>query len=454
MFQRKIVYLPFKKTRREYYLIKLDAVVGFNITSTTNWIDVEKDSVTTRISIPTGEYETPEAVLLQINRAIFKALEINVSGSIDALTRQVTFTYNNPSILIFKFSLTPTESLRLAIGFNDPALSFTFTQDSGNKFILIAPKSVFGVAGPLFQPEYTGPPIPEGEEQPDNLPELFPFRGGKITQAIVREIRRYTYDFLSASFTNPPGEDETSPGGVVVNTPYVVKEGNTQINFDPQNPLPATAITFALNQEISIIKERPVRATVTPPDFDDNPSFSGDIENIRKRQKDYFQRGPTGVSQFEKYNASGHLFFSVYGSRIRALEEVRYILYKPEKPRDVLVGTYTKYFDNGRVWKIETHINPTYSENPNATIQDSLLQGPYLEYYQNGRPRIEASFSNNFLNGPYREYYEDGLIRCQGTLVNGKLQGEYTQWDEEGNRKFRAFYVDGTLNNSYVLDYT
>jgi hypothetical protein len=458
MYIRKPVYLPFKKNRTDYYIIKIDAVVGFSISTENNWLDVEKNEVTTRVVIPVGEYTAPELILRALKRAINGSAAINtdISFSIDSLTRQLVATYSGTENISFKFSPVETGSLRLALGFPGTVTTYSFEALSANNYKLISPGSIPTSNGSLFQSPYDGPPISDEGDPPDNLPELFPFRSGNITQGIVREIRKYTFNFFTATFLSPPNNDETNPGGELVSGSYVVKEGSTQINFDKNNPQPATIISFIPNQDFTIEKERPVKANITAPDYARDPSWSGNISAIKRRQSEHFQKAPgsSGRPLFVKYNAYGQIFFTVYGSRIRALDEVRSIIYKPEKPKDVLMGTYTKYFDSGRVWKIENYTNPTYSEDPEAAVLDSVLQGPFVEFYKNGNIRAEATFINNFLNGAYREYYQNGFISCQGTLLNGKLEGEYTQWDEEGNRKFKAFYVNGTLDNSYVLDYS
>jgi len=251
--------------------------------------------------------------------------------------------------------------------------------------------------------------------------------GGAVYTGVVREIRRYIFDFAAADF---------EPSFVTLNS-YQIREGQSQLN--PANA--ATLFTFTVNQPFTVTKERTIRTGL--------PLSEDPIE----RQQQYFVRTPTGGPQLETYNATGTVDVDVFGSWERALDEARLKIYKKvpvpsisPTAVDVLIGTYRKYHSNGYIWKIERYTNPLVKG-------DSLLNGEYLEYYSNGNIRIEANFINNKLNGPYREYYADGLIRCQGIHVNGKLEGEYTQWGPEGLRQFKAYFVNGTLDNSYVLDY-
>lgn len=429
-------------------------MVGFNITSSNNWVDVEKNSVTTRVTIPEGEYDTPEKVLLELRKAIKNApsLRVEIRFVIESPSRILTCTYRNSSALTFKFNSNMSESIRQAIGFTSGSDIWTFSQVNGNNYRLSSPRSIPGISGSLFQPRYSGPPVPEDDIQPDNLPELFLNRSGEITQGVVREIKKYTYNFLTNDWVSPPGGEGEPPGGSDL-FEFMITEGSTQIEYDTDTPLPAIIKLFPLNLDFIIELERAVVLETTV-NYDDDPSWTGDIDLIRERQKDHFERLTSQGQKFEKYDGYGQVFLPVYGSRIRALDEVRHIIYRNDTPRDVHLGKYIRYFQTGRVSKIENYVNPTYSLVPKAVIVDSALQGPFLEFYENGRPQIEAQFINNFLNGPYREYYDNGLIRCQGIVLNGKLEGEYTEWDDMGNRKFKAFYLAGTLDNSYALDYS
>lgn len=162
--------------------------------------------------------------------------------------------------------------------------------------------------------------------------------------------------------------------------------------------------------------------------------------------------------RFERYDASGEIPVTVYGSWTRALDEAKQIILKQSKSvklpsgemtveyLDYLIGTYRKYHSNGFLWRIENYKN----ENKGSK---SLLDGPYLEFYLDGRKRIIGGFEDDLIHGPYREFYENGIPRCTCTLRRGKLNGEYIQWDAEGNRLFKSYYIGGRLNNSYVLDY-
>lgn len=272
---------------------------------------------------------------------------------------------------------------------------------------------VKNLQGPITNPEFT--------ERQENC-------GGAVYTGVVREIRRYIFDFLAADF---------EPSFTTLSS-YQIREGQSQLN----SANPSTLFNFVVNQPFTITKERPVRSGLP---LSEDPT---------ERQQQYFLRTPTGGPLIEVYNATGSVDVDVYGSWERALDEARLKIYKKvpvpsvsSSAVDVLIGTYRKYHSNGYFWKIERYTNPLVKG-------DSFLNGEFLEYYPlNGNIRVEANFKDNNLDGPYREYYADGLIRCQGILVNGKLEGEYTQWGPEGLRQFKAYFVNGTLNDSYVLDY-
>jgi len=162
--------------------------------------------------------------------------------------------------------------------------------------------------------------------------------------------------------------------------------------------------------------------------------------------------------EFERYDATGDIPIAIYGSWERALDEAKQNILKEHETvelpngelaveyKDFMIGTYRKYHLNGYLWRIETYKNETRA-------MKSLLDGPYFEWYEDGRRRIIGGFQDNLLHGAYRQFYRNTLPACQGTLRRGKLNGVYVQWDDEGNRLFKAYYIGGTLNNSYVLDY-
>jgi predicted DNA-binding protein (UPF0251 family) len=206
-----------------------------------------------------------------------------------------------------------------------------------------------------------------------------------------------------------------------------------------------------------------------------------DDAETRKRQKLYFQRNaprevdPTDqfaedaapipnststgeTAELERYVATGDVPVEIYGSYERALDEAKRIILKEFETvvlpngdtsveyKDYYIGTYRKYHSNGFLQRIENYKNENKASK-------SLLDGPYLEFFDDGRRQIIGGFQDDLLHGPYKEFYQNTLPKCQGTLRRGKLNGVYVQWDDEGNRLLKSYFIGGTLNNSYVLDY-
>jgi hypothetical protein len=206
-----------------------------------------------------------------------------------------------------------------------------------------------------------------------------------------------------------------------------------------------------------------------------------DDAETRKRQKLYFQRNAprevdlsinteltvepianstsTGeTAELERYVATGDVPIKIYGSWERALDEAKLLILKEFETvilpngdtsveyKDYYIGTYRKYHLNGFLQRIKNYKNETKASK-------SLLDGPYLEFFDDGRRQIIGGFQDDLLHGSYKEFYKNTLPKCQGTLRRGKLNGVYVQWDDEGNRLFKSYFIGGTLNNSYVLDY-
>jgi hypothetical protein len=193
------------------------------------------------------------------------------------------------------------------------------------------------------------------------------------------------------------------------------------------------------------VDQRPLSSENEFDEVVDQPSLSGALST---RQ----------APEFERYNATGDIPLGVFGSWERALDEERQIIFKEFETRDLpeggtiieyndyLIGTYRKYHPNGFLERISNYKNETKA-------MKSLLDGPYLEYFNDGRRRIIGGFQDDLLHGSYKEFYQNTFPKCQGTLRRGKLNGLYVQWDEEGNRLFKTYFIGGTLNNSYALDY-
>jgi antitoxin component YwqK of YwqJK toxin-antitoxin module len=81
-------------------------------------------------------------------------------------------------------------------------------------------------------------------------------------------------------------------------------------------------------------------------------------------------------------------------------------------------GTYIIKNLDGRTLILHSYIN-------------GIMEGPYVEYYQNGQIKSVCKCRNNRIEGEYCEWYEDGSILEESTYKNGLKHGECIKWVRE-----------------------
>jgi antitoxin component YwqK of YwqJK toxin-antitoxin module len=107
-----------------------------------NWVDLIDEGVTTRVTIPDGEYTVPdifEAVKTQLNQVSVKQFDY----SFDSLSLRATWTHALSGEVSFRFSPQINESLSTVLGFDVSVQEFTFAFDEGS---LSGPLSVINVS--------------------------------------------------------------------------------------------------------------------------------------------------------------------------------------------------------------------------------------------------------------------------------------------------------------------
>jgi len=74
-----------------------------------------------------------------------------------------------------------------------------------------------------------------------------------------------------------------------------------------------------------------------------------------------------------------------------------------------------------------------------------IMEGPYVEYYNNGQIRLVCKCKNNRIDGEYSEWYEDGTILEESHYKNGRKHGDCTNWVREGYMRIASVtkYEDG-----------
>lgn len=93
-------------------------------------------------------------------------------------------------------------------------------------------------------------------------------------------------------------------------------------------------------------------------------------------------------------------------------------------------------------------------------VNDSIKEGLFKGYYQNGKLKYEANYHNNKPNGLTTQYFESGKKRSIATYKNGKRSGSgegyyengKIKWYQLSNRKGKArfeidFLEDGKIKS-------
>ena len=71
--------------------------------------------------------------------------------------------------------------------------------------------------------------------------------------------------------------------------------------------------------------------------------------------------------------------------------------------------------------------------------------GPYVEYYENGKKWSETHYKNGKWDGLQTRWYKNGQKKSESHYKNGKLDGLSTGWDESGKKERETHWKDGKL---------
>lgn len=101
-------------------------------------------------------------------------------------------------------------------------------------------------------------------------------------------------------------------------------------------------------------------------------------------------------------------------------------------------GTETSYYENGQVselihWQLDTK------------------EGPWIQYFPDGKEKLKATYSFNLLNGRYYFYYENGLMMILGNFVDSRRHGPWVFYDDAGKEKYKIEYNFGEALNADAL---
>lgn len=87
------------------------------------------------------------------------------------------------------------------------------------------------------------------------------------------------------------------------------------------------------------------------------------------------------------------------------------------------------------------------------SISPDNKTGTFKYWYENGQCQLVCSYMNNMLEGEYLEYYNNGKIKNKKTYKNGLLDGTEKSWTSEGFLAKVVEYKDGVKHGRFLTYY-
>ena len=73
--------------------------------------------------------------------------------------------------------------------------------------------------------------------------------------------------------------------------------------------------------------------------------------------------------------------------------------------------------------------------NVKGELIDGMLNGEWIEFFDNGKIASIINYNNNKLSGSYKTFYSNGNIREEGHVFQDKWDGLYINNYENGNTR-------------------
>jgi len=72
-----------------------------------------------------------------------------------------------------------------------------------------------------------------------------------------------------------------------------------------------------------------------------------------------------------------------------------------------------------------------------------MLVGPFIEWYDNGRRRVEKQYVDGVKQGPARQWYRDGSLQAVRYFRRSRPHGRYARWHVNSRIAEKGEYEDG-----------
>ena len=111
--------------------------------------------------------------------------------------------------------------------------------------------------------------------------------------------------------------------------------------------------------------------------------------------------------------------------------------------REDKINVLKDYFSNG---KIESEYQYIIKNG------DTILDGKYVSYYENGAKKTEGQYVNNHLKGKFITYFENGNIKISDYVLNSKVNLE-SIWNYSNGRIERYVLMDDYGSANFIVKF-
>ncbi len=127
-------------------------------------------------------------------------------------------------------------------------------------------------------------------------------------------------------------------------------------------------------------------------------------------------------------------------------------------------GPYVSYLNEGKVFEESNYKNnefdgerTIYHKNGEIEIKeiykDGVLEGPYKTFYDNGQLNLLANYHNGIMEGIVKRYYETGELMEEVTFSNNMENGPFTEYHKNGQVKWKGNYKNGDNEYGIIEEY-
>lgn len=114
------------------------------------------------------------------------------------------------------------------------------------------------------------------------------------------------------------------------------------------------------------------------------------------------------------------------------------IYYTDATQSKLYTGEYREFHDNGEI-------------RLNIFIKDGKPEGPYVVYFENGKPQEVRSYLKGEFHGIWRSYNSAGLLVAEAEYIHNAKHGVWKVWDDNGVLRYEMKYQNGKKTGTWYM---